>query len=127
MYALAGEEVGIQLVHGGDYGYPNFVKFTVPGFESPTISELELTTDFKMTENGSTVTATADVTLYLDGAVFKGDWYGSEDELFHVGSELNQHYFEADAEMTVRAVVELDVSRGDPVVTNIELHDKEDD
>lgn len=126
VYALAGEEVGIQLVHGGDYDYPAFVKFTVPGFENPQISELELVTDFDLEEDGSKVTAAADVDLYLDGAIYKGDWLGSEDEPFHVGPELNNHYFEADALIRVRAAVELDVSGGDPVVTSIELHDKEE-
>ncbi|MDN3905550.1 hypothetical protein [Arthrobacter sp. YD2] len=113
-------------MHGGDYDYPDFVKFTVPGFENPEISELELITDFDLEEDGSKATAAADVDLYLDEAICKGDWLGSEDEPFHVGPELNRHYLEADALIRVRAVVELDDSGVEPVVTSIELHDKEE-
>lgn len=52
--------------------------------------------------------------LYLDGAVYKGDWLGTEVESFHVGPELNRHDF-------VRTVFELDLGGGDPVVTSVEL------
>jgi hypothetical protein len=36
---------------------------------------------------------------------------------------LARHYLEADTQITVRAIVELDMIGGDPVVTSIELRD----
>lgn len=123
LYQLVGEDISMRMGYGGDYDYPDFVRFKVPVMESGSIDSIDQTSEFEFTEAGETVTATADALLYIEGAVFKSDWYTSDSETVCISGELNDHYFEASSEVAVRVVVEVDVSDGCPQVVSIVLDD----
>ncbi|WP_424446708.1 PIN domain-containing protein [Microbacterium sp. CH-015] len=127
LYELVGEDISMQLVYGGDYDYPDFVRFGVPAMESGSISAIDQTSEFELTEAGATVTATADALLYIEGAVFKGDWFMDDGESVSISGELNDHYFEASSEVEVRVVVEMDTGEGSPQVLSIVLEDPLDE
>lgn len=63
----------------------------------------------------------------LEGSLYKGDWYTTEDDAVRVGSELNRHYFHASGEVTVRVIVEIDTSEGRNEVNSIVLRDVPDE
>lgn len=127
LYSLVGEDISMQLVYGGDYDYPDFVKFETPAMESGSISSIDQTSKFELSTAGDTATATANALLYLEGAVFKGDWFWDERETMSISGELNDHYLEASSEVEVRVVVEIDTSEPSPRVVSIVLEDKSDD
>jgi hypothetical protein len=126
LYELVGQEVSEQLVYGGDYGYPDFVNFTVPEIEGAYISGIDQTSGFEISE-GETLTATAEANVYLEGAVLKGDWYVDQGASIELGGELNKHYFDASSEVQVRVVVEMEMSGDRPEVVSIVLEDPADD
>lgn len=127
LYELVGEGVGQRMVHGGDYDYPDFVKFDFPGFEGATIYQIDQYSEFELSSDGALTTATVEAIVYLEGALYKGDWYADENPSFHVGSEINRHYFEASDEVTVNVVVEIDTSGAEPELLNIELRGVSDE
>jgi len=124
LYELVGQDVSMQMTNGGDYDYPDFVKFAVPPLEGAYISDIDQTSEFEFSGNGDSVMATAEATVYVEGAVFKGDWYMDEVDSVEVGSELNEHYFEGSSAVDVHVVVEIDVSGDGPEVVRITLGDK---
>ncbi|WP_341358933.1 PIN domain-containing protein [Georgenia sp. M64] len=123
LYELAGEDISLQLVNSGDYDYPDFVQFEIPDMESASISYIDQTTAFEFAEDRSTrtVTATADALISIEGVVFKGDWLSDEGETMSLLGVLNDHYFEASSDVSVRVVVELDTSGDSPEVLSIVL------
>lgn len=123
LYELADTDISQQLVYGGDYDYPDFVQFDVPAMETSFIRYIDQTTEFEFAEDQATgtVTATADALICIEGAVFKGDWFTDGGETMSLSGELNDHYFEASSEVSVRVVVELDTSGGSPEVLSIVL------
>lgn len=123
LYSLVRENIESQLVHGGDYDYPDFVEFTVPDFESAYINDIEQTKEFEFVSNGDKVTATGEAVIYLEGAIYKGDWYTSDHNTVRISGELNRHYLEAVSEITVRVVVEMDKSGGTPEIDAVRLQD----
>jgi len=123
LYELVGQEAGLQLVHGGDYDYPDFVKFSVPEIDSPYIGDIDQISEFELSAEGETVTATAEAIVYLEGGVFKGDWFMDDDGSVRIQGELNKHYFEASSDVPVRVVVEIDTSGDSPQVVRVELED----
>jgi hypothetical protein len=125
LYELVGQEVSEQLVYGGDYGYPDFVDFTVPEIEGAYISGIDQTSGFDISE-GETLIATAEANVYLEGAVFKGDWYVDQGGSIELGGEINKHYFDASSEVPVRVVVEIEMNGEKPEVTSILLKDPAD-
>lgn len=123
LYELVGEDISMQLVYGGDYDYPDFVRFEVPAMESGSISAIDQTSEFELTDAGATVTATADALIYIEGAVYKGDWFMDDGDSVSISGELNDHYFEASSELEVRVVVDIDPGEGSPHVVRIVLED----
>ena len=124
LYELAGREISAQMVYGGDYEFPDFVQFNYPDLESAAITYIDQTTEFQFTDEGTgTVTATAEALVYIEGAVFKGDWFADEGETMQLLGELNNHYFEASSEIPVRVVVRLDSSGSHPEASSIVLED----
>lgn len=127
LYELVGEEIDMQLVYGGDYDYPDFVKFTVPRLESANITYIDQTSEFELSNEGESVVATADATIYIEGGMFKGDWFSEEGDSVRIAGELNEHYLEASSEVEVRVVVEIDVSGDSPEAVRIVLEDRPDE
>ncbi len=127
LYALAGEEISQQMVYGGDYEYPEFVQFELPAMETCSISDIDQVTEFEFDEDETThtVTATAEALINLEGAVFKGDWFIDEGETMSLYGELNDHYFEANSEVAVQVVVELDTSGDTADVQSIVLRSRQ--
>lgn len=126
LYALENEEVSLQMVYGGDYDYPEFMKFTMPAMESGMIVAIDQTSDFTFEESplsADILVATANAILTIEGAVYKGDWFGGDADEVQVMGELNDHYFESTSEVAVRAVVELDIEGGGVTVSRIVLED----
>ena len=123
LYELVDRDISLQQVYGGDYDYPDFVQFHVPAMETCSITYIDQTTEFEFAEDkaAGTVTATANALIYIEGAVFKGDWFTDGGESMTLSGELNDHYFEASSEVSVRVVVELDTSGGSPEVLSIVL------
>lgn len=125
LYGLMYESVSEQLVHGGDYGYPAFVKFTVPAIEGATITGIDQTTEFSFSEDPTSPDAlvgTTDAVITLEGGVHRGDWF-IDDGLVSIVGELNDHYLEAIAEVEVRVIVELDIESGAVTVIDAVLED----
>ncbi len=125
LYELADREISQQMGYGGDYDYPDFVKFEVPAMEGGSISYIDQTTEFEFARQPGSVavTATADALIYIEGPVFKGDWFIDGGESMSLSGELNDHYFEASSEIAVRVVVELDTSGDSPQALSIQLED----
>lgn len=121
LYELVGDEVGLQLLHGGDYGYPDFVKFPVPPLENVYISDIDQTSEFALSEDGDVTTAKADATIYLEGAIFKGDWFVDDGETVQLEGVLNDHYFEGSSTVDVHVVVEIDTGGTDHTVLAVML------
>lgn len=124
LYELVGKEISLQMVYGGEYDYPDFVKFTTPGVESGYITDIDQTSEFELASADGTTTVTADALIYIEGAVFKGDWHIDDAESLNIMGELNDHYFETSSEVAVRVVVELDTSETSPRVLRIALEDQ---
>lgn len=124
LYELVGKEISLQMVYGGDYDYPDFVNFTTPAVESGCISDIDQTSEFELADADDTVTVTADALIYIEGTVFKGDWYMDDTETVQILGELNDHYFETSTEVAVRVVVEIDKSETSPQVVSIVLEDQ---
>lgn len=126
LYELVDQDISMQMVYGGDYDYPDFVKFEVPPMESAMISYIDQVGGFTLEPgpDSDVVVATADVVLSLEGVVFKGDWFVDGGESVQIFGERNDHYFEGSSEVTVRAVVELDISAETPEVLSIRLEDQ---
>lgn len=123
LYELVGEEVGEQLAYGGDYERPDFVRFQVPGIESAYISDIEQTSEFAFESDGSVVTATADATITVEGAIFKGDWFIDSGDSVEIVGELNNHYFDAFSTVPVRVVLKMTLEGDLPEVVSIVLED----
>jgi len=124
LYELVGKDISMQRVYGGDYDYPEFVKFDPPSIESGVISDIDQTSEFELADADGTATLTADALIYIEGALFKGDWYIEDTESVEILGELNDHYLEASSEIAVRVVVELDTSEARPRLVSIVLEDQ---
>jgi hypothetical protein len=122
LYALVDQDISIQTVYGGDDGYPDFVKFTMPPVESGFISYIDQTTEFAFVEKGEIVTGTAEALLTIEGALYKADWY-MDAESVTIQGELNDHYFETSSEVEVLVVVEIKASGDTAEVVSISLED----
>lgn len=126
LYELEGKAVEMQMGYGGDYDYPEFVKFTVPAFESSVITSIDQTSQFTFEESSDSpdvLVGTANAIITLEGGVHKGDWFADDEHSVEITGELNDHYFEASSEVAVRAVVALDIEGGDVTVVGVELED----
>jgi len=122
LYALVDQEISMQMVYGGDYDYPDFVKFTMPAVESGSISYIDQTSEFEFVKQGEIVIGTAEALLTIEGSIFKADWY-MDPESARIQGELNDHYFETSSEVEVRVIVEIDASGGNAEVVSITLED----
>ena len=113
LYALDGQDISIQMVYSGDYDYPDFVKFQVPPMESATIVAIDQNTDYRFEETVDGIkTGSAEVSLYIEGATFKDDYYVEDVGALEVHGELNDHYLATGTTVEVRAVVDIDVNGG---------------
>lgn len=121
------EQVDMQLVYGGDCDYPDFVKFTIQRLESANITDIDQTSELELSDEGESLVATADATIYIEGGVFKGDWFSEKGDSVRIAGELNEHYFEASSEVEVRVVVEIDVTGDSPEPVRIVLEDRPDE
>ena len=121
---LVNQSVSMEMVYGGEYDYPDFVKFTTGPLEDATIDDIDQQTDFVFTRNegAGTVTATAEAHVYLSGFVMKSEWHADESSVTVV-QDWNDHYFHASDEAVVQAVVEIDVSGPTPEAVGVELRD----
>ncbi|WP_394217033.1 PIN domain-containing protein [Brachybacterium vulturis] len=109
LYALTDQDISLQMVHGGDYDYPEFVKFEVPPMESQEIVAIDQCTEFTFEpEVDGAVTGSAQVRLSIEGATFKGDYLVESEGILELIGELNNHYFETMATIEARAVVEIE-------------------
>lgn len=124
LYELTGKDISMAMVYGGDYDYPEFVEFTTPAVESGYIGGIDQDSEFEFVESGGIVTATADAILYIEGAVYKGDWFPDDADSTQIQGELNDHYFETSSEVAVRVVVEIDTSDATPQALSIVLQDQ---
>ncbi len=124
--ALESENISMQMVYGGDYAYPDFVQFSVP-FEDATIDAIDQVTEFTLTEDADTVTATAEILLSISGFVAKSDWYMEDGEIADWVEDWNEHYFHASSEVTVIATVTIDAGESAPVAIEVILTDTETD
>lgn len=124
LYELVGMDISLQMVYGGDYDYPDFVKFDPPSIESGLISDIDQTSEFELAAADGTAALTADAIIYIEGALFKGDWYIEDKGSVEILGELNDHYLEASSEIAVRVVVELDTSKDSPRLVSIVLEDQ---
>ncbi|WP_433674793.1 PIN domain-containing protein [Microbacterium gorillae] len=126
LYELEGKAVEMQMGYGGDYDYPEFVKFTVPAFESSVITSIDQTSQFTFEESSDSpdvLVGTANAIITLEGGVHKGDWFADDEHRVEITGELNDRYFEASSEVAVRAAVALDIEGGDVTVVGVELED----
>jgi len=123
LYGLLNQEISQQMIYGGEYDYPDFVRFEVPAMESGQISDIEQSTEFVISdgEGPGNVIATCEATIFLDGVAFKGDWFADGGETMTLSAALNDHYFEVSSEILVRVVVELDTSGDSPQVSSVVL------
>lgn len=125
LYDLMNESVSEQLIYGGDYGYPSFVKFSVPAIEDAAIAGIDQTTEFSFKEDPASpdvIIATAVAVVTLEGGLYRGDWRSGDGEVSIIG-ELNDHYLEASAEVEVRVVVQLDIEGGSVIPIDVVLED----
>lgn len=126
LYALESKDLSMQMVYGGDYDYPEFVKFTMPTLESGQITSIDQTTEFSFEESSISpdiLIARTDAVITIEGAVYKGDWFGDDSDSVDIVGELNDHYLEASSEVEVRVVIELDVEGGNVTVIDLALED----
>lgn len=125
LYELVNENVSMQMVYDGDYDYPHFVKFTMPGIEDATITGIDQTTEFSFEESPTSpevLVGSADAVVTLEGAIFRGDLW-VRDSSIDIAGELNDHYLEASSEVDVRVIVELDIEGGRVNVIDLVLED----
>jgi len=120
LYSLVDKDISLHMVYGGDYDYPDFVKFTMPAVESGFISYIDQATEFEFIKRGEVVIGTSEAFLTIEGAVYKGDW---DTESVTIQGELNDHYFETSSEVEVRVLVEIDASGDKAELVSIVLLD----
>lgn len=127
MLELIGNSVSMEMVYGGEYDYPDFVKFTTGPMDESSIDDIDQQTEFEFAEDevAGIVTARAEAFLYLSGFVMKSDWYADDGDSVSIIEDWNDHYFHASHEAPVQVVVEIDVNDPTPQVVSIELHDVE--
>lgn len=126
LYGLDGQDISLQMVHGGDYDLPDFVKFQVPPMESQMIVAIDQNTEFTFEDAlDGIIKGSAEILLSIEGATFKGDYFVEDEGALELLGELNNHYFETGAAVDARAVVEIDTSggRGTYQIANIVLED----
>lgn len=126
LYALDGQDISVQMVYGGDYDLPDFVKFQVPPMESQMIAAIDQNTEFTFDAAvDGIIKGSAEVVLSIEGATFKGDYFVEESGALSLLGELNNHYFETAATVDARALVEIDASggAGSYQIANIVLED----
>lgn len=126
LYELDGQDISLQMVYGGDYDYPDFVKFQVPPMESQMIVAIDQNTEYRFEDQvDGIIKGSAEVLLSIEGATFKGDYLVEDEGVLELLGELNNHYFETGAAVEARAVVEIDVSggAGNYQIANILLED----
>lgn len=123
LLALQAASMSLQMVYGGDYVYPDFVKFSVPPLEDATIDEIEQLSEFVLSKNGDTVRATAEARVSLEGFMSKSDWFMDDGEGAVIIDDWNDQYFHAASEVTVTVIVKIDVSGQDPVIPDVALND----
>lgn len=113
LFSLDGKDVSMQMVYGGDYGYPDFVRFEMPSLESAVIAAIDQNTSWVFDEEvDGVVSGTSEVVLSMQGAVEKSAWFQDDSAEYEVYDDLNDWYFEVGATIFARAVVEIDVSDG---------------
>ncbi|MAO81908.1 MAG: hypothetical protein CMH82_14860 [Nocardioides sp.] len=113
LFSLDGKDVSMQMVYGGDYDYPDFVKFEMPSLESAMIAAIDQNTSWAFDEEvDGVVSGTSDVVLSLRGTVEKSTWFQEDGGEFEIYDDLNDWYFDVGAMIFARAVVEIDVSGG---------------
>jgi hypothetical protein len=119
LYELTDTDISLD----GEYEYPDFVQFEVPAMEGAYISAIDQLTEFTIDYDpaAGSATATAEVVVCIEGAVYVGDWFADESETVTVSGELNNHYFEAASEVPAEAVVELDMSGDSPEAQSVVL------
>ncbi|QCQ15845.1 PIN domain-containing protein [Microbacterium sp. RG1] len=130
LFSLDGKDVSMQMVYGGDYDYPDFVKFQMPSLESAMIAAIDQNTSWVFEEDAyGLVSGTSDVVLAIQGAVEKSAWLQDDEGVFEIYDDLNDWYFGVGATIFARAVVEIDVSDGPGQyrVTSIVLADEPSD
>lgn len=126
LFSLDGKDVSIQMVYGGDYDYPDFVKFQMPSLESAMIAAIDQNTSWAFEEEvDGVVSGTSEVVLAIQGVVEKSTWFQEDGGEFEIYDDLNDWYFDVGATIFARAVVEIDVSGGPGRyrVTSIVLED----
>lgn len=126
LFSLDGKEISMQMVYGGDYDYPDFVKFEMPSLESAMIAAIDQNTSWVFEEEvEGVVTGTSEVVLSVQGAVEKSTWFQDDGGAYELYDDLNDWYFEVGATVFARAVVEVDISDGPAQyrVTSIVLED----
>lgn len=108
------EELTERPVYEGYYGLPDFVQFELPPImESATIVAIDLESDFTFEAvSGDTVTGSVNVTLSIEGATFKGDFFSEDDAELQIIGELNNHYYETATSLRARAVMTIDTEFG---------------
>lgn len=124
LLALQSETVSMQTVYGGDYDYPDFVRFNVPPLEDATIEDIEQISEFTLSHDGDVVRASAEVWLSLSGYITKSDWFVDEGENVSLLEDWNDHYFRGGSELTLRATIEIDVSGDEPAVVSAVLSEQ---
>lgn len=123
LFELVGKDVSLQMVYGGEYDYPDFVKFTLPGMESGYVADIDQTTEFEFVEERGVVTASARAWISIEGATSKGDWFADAGESVNMIGEINDHYFETSSEVAVVALVEIDLGGELPEAVSVVLED----
>lgn len=130
LFSLDGKEVSMQMVYGGGYNYPDFVKFEMPSLESAMIAAIDQNMSWVFDEEvDGVVSGTSEVVLSVQGALEKSEWFQEDGGEFELYDELNDWYFEVGATIMARALVEIDVSNGPGQyrVTSIVLEDAPQD
>lgn len=113
LFSLDGRDISLQTVYGGDYDYPDFVKFEMPSLESAMIAAIDQNTSWVFEEEvDGVVSGRSEVVLSVQGAVEKSTWFQEDGGEFELYDDLNDWYFEVGATIVARAVVEIDVSGG---------------
>lgn len=126
LYGLEGQGVEMRIAYSGDYDYPDFVKFTVPGIEGAVITSIDQTSEFTFSKSPATpdvLIATTNAIITIEGGVYKADWFVEEESGVEITGELNDHYFEGSSEVEVRAIVELDIEGGNVTAGDVVLED----
>lgn len=113
LFSLDGASVSMEMAYGGDYDYPDFVKFDVPALDSATIAAIDQNTSWVFKEEvDGVVSGTSEVVLSIQGALEKSEYYQEDASEYEINDDLNDWYFDAGATVTAQAAVEIDVSDG---------------